>query len=132
MLKNARTKSKKAFTLIELLVVVLILAILMVVSIPLYLSSVAESQRRTCRTNQRTIATAVEAARVKSMSVDYSSLIAGGANSSNLPDLSLSTPLCPLSGTYSLSNGQGGTVLSYKVSCSIATHGSFEPSIDKN
>ena len=121
----------KAFTLIELLVVVLILAILMAVSVPLYLSAVAESQRRTCRTNQRTIATAVESARVKSMSIDYSALIAGGTGSSNLPDLT-TTPLCPLGGTYTLANGQGGTPASYKVSCSIAGHGTFEPSVDKN
>ena len=123
---------KKAFTLIELLVVVLILAILMAVSVPLYLSAVADSQRRTCRVNMRTIATAVEATRVKIMSVDYSSLIAGGVTSGGLPDLAGAIPLCPRGGSYTLSIGQGGTASSYKVSCNIPGHGTFEPRVDSN
>ena len=52
----------RGFTLIELLVVVLILAVLMAVSIPLYLSAVADSQTKTCRSNMQTIANAVQAA----------------------------------------------------------------------
>ena len=42
-------RNRKGFTLIELLVVVLILAILMAVAMPLYLSAVADSQKKTCR-----------------------------------------------------------------------------------
>ena len=52
-------RNRRGFTLIELLVVVLILAVLMAVSIPLYLSAVADSQRKTCRANMQTIANAV-------------------------------------------------------------------------
>ena len=44
-----RQLKPRGFTLIELLVVVLILAVLMAVSIPLYLSAVADSQKKTCR-----------------------------------------------------------------------------------
>src|SRR5882757_1201559 len=58
-------RNRRGFTLIELLVVVLILAVLMAVSIPLYLSAVADSQKKTCRANMQTIANAVQAARVK-------------------------------------------------------------------
>ena len=62
---NAATRNRKGFTLIELLVVVLILSILMAVALPLYLSAVSDSQRKTCRANMQTIANAVQAARVK-------------------------------------------------------------------
>jgi len=64
-------RNRRGFTLIELLVVVLILAVLMAVSIPLYLSAVADSQKKTCRANMQTIANAVQASRVKNNSTDY-------------------------------------------------------------
>ena len=47
-----------ALLLIELLVVVLILAILMAVSLPLYLSAVGDSKKKTYRANMQTISTA--------------------------------------------------------------------------
>src|SRR5690348_8262676 len=102
-LKKSR-RARKGFTLIELLVVVLILAILMAVALPLYLSAVADSQLKTCRANMQTIANAVQAARVKAVAADYSTwtgktvaaLIAGG----NLQDLQ-AAPICPTGGAYS-------------------------------
>ena len=48
-MKIKLSSCRSAFTLIELLVVVLILAVLMAVSIPLYLSAVADAQKKTCR-----------------------------------------------------------------------------------
>ena len=71
---NAPRRKGQAFTLIELLVVVLILAILMAVSMVPYLNAVADSQKKTCRANMQTIANAVQAARVKNNSADYSSV----------------------------------------------------------
>ena len=44
-------RRKRGFTLIELLVVVLILAILMAVALPLYLSAISDSETKTCRAN---------------------------------------------------------------------------------
>ena len=64
MFRKLNLKKKSGFTLIELLVVVLILAILMAVALPLYLSAVADSQRKTCRANLQTIANAEQAAYV--------------------------------------------------------------------
>ncbi len=81
-------RNRKGFTLIELLVVVLILAILMAVAMPLYLSAVADSQRKTCRANMQTIANAVQAARVKTGASNYTALVTGGVTTVNLPDLS--------------------------------------------
>jgi prepilin-type N-terminal cleavage/methylation domain-containing protein len=46
---------RRGFTLVELLVVVLILATLMAVALPLYLSSVSDSGTKTCRANMQTI-----------------------------------------------------------------------------
>jgi len=63
-IRNLSRRNRKGFTLIELLVVVLILSILMAVALPLYLSAVADSQKKTCRANMQTIANAVQAARV--------------------------------------------------------------------
>jgi type IV pilus assembly protein PilA len=135
MLRNrllAAPRNRKGFTLIELLVVVLILAILMAIALPLYLSAVADSQKKTCRANMQTIANAVEAARVKGRTTDYTALIAGGVNTTNIPDLSV-IPICPSGGFYSLGDGTGGAI-SFKVSCSYGTtlHGTFEPGVNNN
>jgi len=134
----AAPRNRKGFTLIELLVVVLILAILMAVALPLYLSAVADSQKKTCRANMQTIANAVAAARVKTGASDYSAIIgSAGAitpgTSGNVPDLN-AMPACPGGGAYTLAAGTGGAT-SFKVVCSTGLvsaggHGSFEPGVD--
>lgn len=127
-----RLRGHRGFTLIELLVVVLIIAILMSIALPLYLSAVTDTQKKTCRANLQTIANAVQAARVHaSTAVDYGSLISGGVTNANLPDLKI-VPLCPTGGAYSLLNGSSGTSTTFKVQCSTATHGTFEPGVDSN
>jgi type IV pilus assembly protein PilA len=129
-------RNRRAFTLIELLVVVLILSILMAVALPLYLSAVADSQKKTCRANMQTIANAATAARVKSDELDFSSIVA--ANSSgiiitgtdSLADLN-AVPVCPSNGTYTLAVGNGG-VTTFMVVCSVSAHGTFQPGVDSN
>src|SRR5437764_929353 len=121
---------RKGFTLIELLVVVLILAVLMAVSIPLYLSAVADSQKKTCRSNMQTVANAVQAARVKAAAADYSTFV-GSVSTTLEPDLN-SVPTCPLAGAYTIANGSSGSATTFKVSCSATGHGSFEPGVDSN
>jgi type IV pilus assembly protein PilA len=125
-MKHLRAKSN-GFTLIELLVVVLILAILMAVAMPLYLSAVSDSQRKTCRTNMQTIANAVQAARVAGNLADYSTLESTnvGTDIANYPNLT-AVPVCPTSGTYSITVVAGG----YKVTCT--NHGDFQPGKDAN
>ena len=132
-MKNVRLTPKRngrGFTLIELLVVVLILAVLMAVSIPLYLSAVADSQTKTCRANMQTIANAVQAARVKGMAANYSSFI-GSVTTTLEPDLN-SVPICPLAGTYSISTGSSGSNTTFKVACTMVGHNTFEPGVDSN
>ena len=124
---NKRT-NRKGFTLIELLVVVLILAILMAVSIPLYLSAVADSQKKTCRANMQTISNAVAAARIRQNALDYSTYI-GAVDTTKESDLS-SIPSCPSAGIYSIA--AGAVSGNFKVACTIAAHGSFEPGKDSN
>jgi len=133
--------SRRAFTLIELLVVVLILSILMAVALPLYLSAVTDSQKKVCRANMQTIANAAQAARVRTASADYTSIIAKSASAidisatdsaaGSLTDLS-SVPVCPNAGTYFLSDGNTANATTFKVNCSISYHGTFQPGVDYN
>lgn len=132
---RANGRNLKGFTLIELLIVVLILAILMAVALPLYLSAVADSQKKTCRANLQTIANAVAAARVKSNAANYGALIGGGVTVTNLPDLT-SVPTCPNGGHYALANGSSSDNTTFQVQCSYGTgsdaHGKYEPGVDAN
>lgn len=87
-------KNKRGFTLIELLVTVLILAILMAIALPLYLSAIADSERKTCRANLQTIANAEMAYRARTRD----------PFTATLGDL-LNTPVCPNAGTYTVAVG---------------------------
>lgn len=118
-----RARRRWGFTLVEILIVVLIIAILLSVAMPLFVSAVDDSETKTCRANQQSIANAVQAKRVKDRAPDYSASISGGLGA--LPDLSGAT--CPQGGVYSISTGSSGDAGSYKVMCSIPSHGSFEP-----
>ncbi len=126
---NVVSRNRKGFTLIELLVVVLILAILMAVALPLYLSAVADSQKKTCRANMQTIANAVAAARVKGNLPDFSTFITASAvTTATEPDLA-AVPFCPTGGTYTIVQGSNATAgASFKVNCN--KDGTFEPGID--
>ena len=85
---------RRGFTLIEMLIVVLIIAILLSVAIPLFISAVGDSELKACRTNMQTIANAVQAKRVMDVAPDYSAYIVGGIDT--LPDLG--PTLCPENG----------------------------------
>ncbi len=119
----------RGFTLVELLVVTLILSILMAVALPLYLSAVADSRRKTNRANMQTIANAVQAAHVKDGKADYSEFIGQTANKTLLPDLQ-GDIMGPSGETYTI---QTGTIAgSFKVQCSDTNAGTFEPGVDHN
>ena len=62
---------RKGFTLVELLVVIVVLAILLAIAFPLYLRSVRDSQRKTCRGNMQTIANAEQAYKLRSPAHQY-------------------------------------------------------------
>src|SRR3954471_9154153 len=121
-------RKPKGFTLIELLVVVLILAILMAIALPLYLNAIADSEKKTCRSNMQTIANAVQAARVETRAGNYA-FATGPVSVAIEPDLG-TVPVCPSGGTYTIENGTGGTTATYRVKCSLAAHGTFEPGVD--
>ena len=135
-LRTASRRSREGFTLIELLVVVLILSILMAVAMPLYLSAVSDSKRKTCRANMQTIANTVVAARIRNNFPDYAVIIAKNGSGldiapldaaiGSLPDL-LAVPTCPSGGVYSLRTGRGRSSRSFRVRCSVTAHGNFEP-----
>jgi type IV pilus assembly protein PilA len=110
-------KRRKGFTLVELLVVVLILAILMAVAIPAYLSAVHESQRRTCRANMQTLAHVEQAYLLKNPSGGYTSDLNALVADGNIQ----SVPKCPDNGSYTIDTGtnNAGPIT---VHCSVADH----------
>lgn len=134
MLTLKNRKNRRGFTLVELLVVVLILATLMAVALPLYLSSVADSSKKTCRANMQSIANAAQAWKVKQRAADFSTLTISALT----PDLG-ATPVCPDGGTYSITtsgtvNDEGGTATSIPtgslgIACSKDGHNGFIPGV---
>ena len=129
-----RNRNRKGFTLIELLIVILVLAILMAVALPLYLSAVSDSQLKTCRSNMQTIANAEQA---------YKTSDPGHAYTTNMADLNPnlgSTPICPSAGTYSVTISTGASTANdgvttvpnggLVIACSATGHGVFAPGID--
>jgi type IV pilus assembly protein PilA len=132
ILQSRVRRNRRGFTLIELLVVVLILAVLMAVSIPLYLSAVADAQKKTCRANMQTIANAVQASRVKNNTSDYSTYVGSVQTVAGKEEDLSNVPTCPLAGAYSIANGASGSASTFKVVCSATGHGSFQPGVDSN
>lgn len=125
-MKN-RSNKKGAFTLIELLVVVLILAILTAVALPLYLSSVKDSEKKTCQTNMQTIANAVQAYKVRTRAAAYPTItdVSQSVGSNGiLSDLNFA-PQCPENATnvYAVTPDANG---GFKVSCTDAGHGYWQ------
>jgi type IV pilus assembly protein PilA len=86
MSRSAGNKRSRGFTLVELLVVVLILAILMAVALPLYLSAIANSEKRTARANMQTIANAEQSYKLQHNPHEYTD-ITKDADFANLTDL---------------------------------------------
>jgi len=126
---------RKGFTVIEALVVALVLAIMMAVAMPLYLSAMADSQAKDCRSNMQTIANLEQEYKIKSSSHSYTTTL------SNLSSLVPNLPICPSGGTYSITFGDGtktannGQVVPANgliVNCSATGHGVFALNIDTN
>jgi|SRR5579871_2574289 len=126
---------QKGFTVIEALVVALVLAIMMAIAMPLYLSAMADSQTKDCRSNMQTIANLEQEYKIKNSSHAYTTTL------SNLSTLVPNVPVCPSGGTYTVytsdgtmtaNNGQtvpaGGVI----VKCNGTSHGIFALNIDTN
>lgn len=121
-----KNQKKGAFTLIELLVVVLILAILTAVALPLYLSSVKDSEKKTCQTNMQTVANATQAYKVRTRVSGYPTIadVATEVGSAgDLSDLNFE-PKCPEddANNYSVEPAGDG----FRVYCTEANHGKWE------
>ena len=123
MLKFNRRR-KGGFTLIELLVVVLILAILMAVALPLYLSAIADAELKTCRSNMQTITTAVRAYQVKFRNKALAPTTAELATNGDLS----ASPACPSNtGAYTVAVTSAGVITISCPGTGAASHGSFSP-----
>lgn len=126
-------RKRRAFTLVELLVVILIIATLMAVALPLYLSAVVDSATKTCRANMHGIANAAAAWRTR-MEVPFSTITLSMLST----DMG-SIPICPSGGAYSLvytgnvpdrsGNPQPVPTGGIGVECSAPGHFGFIPGV---
>ncbi|HLK55899.1 MAG TPA: prepilin-type N-terminal cleavage/methylation domain-containing protein [Chthonomonadaceae bacterium] len=131
---RAARRRQSGLTLIEVLVTILILVILMAIALPLYLSAVADTQYKVCRSNMQTIANAVVAARVKTESQDYStwigSTVADLISQNKLQDLQIS-PTCPNGAYFAIYQGHTIDNTTFQVKC-CPLHGTYEPGVNSN
>jgi len=136
-----RFPTRYGFTLVELLIVVLIIALLLAVALPLYLSAVANSNKRVCRANMQTIANAVEAAKVRLGDANYEEIIETNRNSIDVTTANAgigalidlpSVPVCPNHGTYEVRRGNTEDFTTFKVRCRGTTDGTFQPGVNFN
>ena len=128
-----RYRAVQAFTLIESLVMLLILAIGMAVSIPLFISGMKDAQMKQCRANMQTIANAEEQYKIKASPHAYTTAV------SNLVGDFPVVPVCPNGGTYTVAISDG-TATSQSgqtvptgmpvISCTVSNDGKFAPTID--
>jgi type IV pilus assembly protein PilA len=102
----------------------------MSISLPLYLSAVSDSQKKTCRANMHTIANAVQANKARTMGLSYATYM-GALDLSKIPDIQV-MPLCTQGGSYSIDKGSSDDDTTFKVVCSVSAHGSFEAGVDSN
>src|SRR2546425_1023914 len=98
------------YTVIELLVVLLIVVILMALAVPVFYSSMQDSQKRECRTNMRAIANAQREYKLK----DYPNHAFAGSLATLKTKVRVDVA-CPTGGTYT-------TDTTSMVHCSVGNH----------
>lgn len=124
-----RTCCRRGFSFVELCIVVLILAIFAAVSLPLYLSVKAKAEKKACRLNMQTIASAVKKSKEDSSTVDFSRYIGQPLDKDHIPALELaSASTCPSGGKYSSDIGSSKSASTFKVVCTV--HGTYELGVD--
>src|SRR2546423_1882934 len=126
------TGARKGFTMVEILMVLVILAVGMAVSIPLFVSAMKDAQSKQCRSNLQVIANAEEEYKYKSATHVYTTTL---SNLTGNPVI----PTCPNGGTYSVvisdgtaraQSGQSIPVGGLLISCSLPADGKYAPTID--
>ena len=128
-----KTNKRKGFTLIESLVMLIILAVGMAVSVPIFVSAIADGKKKQCRSNMQAIADAEQQYKIKSSSHVYTTVL------SNLVGDFPVVPVCPNGGTYTVTisdgtataqSGQNVPLGKLVISCSLTADGKFAQTID--
>src|SRR5437764_14894717 len=96
-----KMRTVRAFTLIEGLVMLLIVAIGMAVSIPLFISGMKDANAKKCRANMQAIAKAEQQYKIKASPHAYTTDL-----SKLVGDFRVS-PICPNVGTYNITISDG-------------------------
>jgi len=102
----------QAFTLVEIMIVIMVIAILMSISVPQFLSARTQSQTSTCLENLKQIESAKETWAMQTKQ----SAGATPAQSDIVPSFMKQFPSCPSAGTYTI-----GT-LGVRPVCTVANH----------
>ena len=106
------TSKRKGFTLIEIMIVIMVIAVLLGIAIPNFMSSRAKSHAQSCVANLRQIRQAKEQAAMASSMNDGDTM-----NESDLtPYIKSAMPTCPAGGTYTIG------IVGYNPTCSKETN----------
>jgi prepilin-type N-terminal cleavage/methylation domain-containing protein len=125
-------RARKGFTMVEILMVLVILAVGMAISIPVFINATKDAQSKQCRANMQVIANAEEEYKYKSATHVYTTTL------SNLTAVPV-VPICPNGGSYSVvisdgtAHAQSGQTVpagNLVISCSLPADGKYAPTID--
>ena len=100
-----KTKSsQRGFTLVEIMIVVLIIAILLAIAVPNFITARANAQKKSCIANLRQINSAKEQWAMDNNATNGSAIPGGLPTLVGSTEFLKSTPSCPGGGTYTLGN----------------------------
>ena len=97
VLNMVKLRRNRGLTLIELLVVVLILSVLVAIAIPMYMTSINDSETNSCKTNMASVAAAEQAEKVRFGGAYWTGTVDSSAAATDGPlaDLHNAVPMCP-------------------------------------
>lgn len=110
-------RNQKGFTLMELMIVIVIIGVLAAIGVPAYSGYVERANKAVCKSNRRSIETAVQLYKMDYPTADLTALKFGADDLATNPlaeyITNLSDMLCPKDGVYSV-DASGKVSCNYK------------------